>query len=68
MKARRGSKPRGNTPPRQFRLGAETLSGLDAIAAWMTERSGKRCSRADAVRYSAKATYDLIQKNLADMY
>ena len=44
----------GGTVPRQFRLGAGALKDLDAIAAYLAERSGLRSSRADAIRYAAR--------------
>lgn len=59
MSGKPGSKGSGDgaTPPRQFRLGAETLADLDAIAAHYGA-----ASRTDAVRIAARREADRIRK------
>lgn len=52
----------GATPPRQFRLGDDTLADLDLIAAHYTTERRKRQSRADAVRIAAQILADRIRK------
>ena len=42
------------TVPSQFRLRAETLADLDAIAGWLEAEQGTQSSRADAIRYAAR--------------
>lgn len=53
----------GPTTPRQFRLRPETLADLDAIARHLEQDSGRRCSRADAIRYAARQTARRLEKN-----
>ncbi len=50
--------------PKQFRLSPEVLADLDFIAETLTRETGMRCTRTDAVRYSAKQTADRIRKRL----
>jgi hypothetical protein len=60
-KAATQSQP-GATPPRQFRLGEDTLADLDLIAEHYTTERRKRQSRADAVRIAAQILADRIRK------
>lgn len=53
----------GPTTPRQFRLRAETLADLDAIAAHLEQESGHRHSRADAIRFAARQAARRLEKN-----
>lgn len=55
-------RPAGATPPRQFRLSEEVMSQLRRIADHLTERTGVRHSRADAIRAMAKERDDAIRK------
>jgi hypothetical protein len=51
------------TIPRQFRLGQETLEELDRIAEHIKQDTGVPASRADAIRYAARATIKALGIN-----
>ena len=47
-------KAKGNTRPRQFRLGEDVMARLARIAAHLTRTTGVKHSRADAIRAMSK--------------
>lgn len=52
----------GETVPTQYRLRPETLADLDAIAAHLTDLTGRANTRTDAVRFAARETAKKISK------
>jgi hypothetical protein len=52
----------GETKPRQFRLGEDTLAHLDVIAAHLSQATARPMSRADAVRFAAREAAEKIPK------
>lgn len=56
------NRTKNETVPRQFRLKAETLAELDAIAASLSETTGVEHSRSDAIRFAARQTAKKISK------
>ncbi len=52
----------GETVPRQFRLGDETLAHLDEIAATLPPKRGKPAGRAEAIRVAAKRYVRILRK------
>jgi hypothetical protein len=51
------------TVPRQFRLRNDTLADLDAVAAFLSERDGRRATRSDAVRFAARQAAQRLEKS-----
>lgn len=52
---------KGSTPPKQFRLGDETLADLDLIAEHHSQETGVKHSRTDAVRVAARKEAERIR-------